>query len=150
MKPSGLLRKRRFRPSFSVMIACSTCLMVFACLLPASAQEKKYDAVYESLHEHPAPPVDTLKTSSTEPVTDTALSLHPDVDTRNADDITTAISNRDQMPPLLSLPTGTRSSVNAGMNRRGPDHDSPTEFHRVTDSNHNNDDVYYLNLNIRF
>jgi len=40
--------------------------------------------------------------------------------------------------------------VNAGVNRRGPAYDNPSEFHRVTDSNQNDDDVYYLNLNIRF
>jgi len=72
------------------------------------------------------------------------------VDTRNADDLPTAITDRDDMPPVLSIPTGTRSSVNAGVNRRGPAYDNPSEFHRVTDSNQNDDDVYYLNLNIRF
>jgi hypothetical protein len=124
--------------------------LVCACFFPAQAQEDKYDTVYESLHDDPPPPDDGLNTDAAEPVTDEALSLHPNVDTRNADDITTAISNRDEMPPLVSLPTGAGSSLDAGVSRRGPAYDSPGEFHRVTDSNHNDNEVYYLNLNIRF
>jgi len=150
MKRSCLLGKRRFRLSFSIIILSFTGLVVLACLFSAPAQEGKYDTVYESLHDNPAPPDDRLKTTASEPVADKTLSLHPDVDTRNADDIATAISDRDEMPPVLSLPTGSRTSVDAGVNRRGPAYDSPSEFHRVTDSNHNDDEVYYLNLNIRF
>jgi len=150
MKRSYLLRKRRFYLIFSILTLFSAGLVIIACSFSTSAQEGKYDAVYDSLHENPAPSHDALKTGAATPVTDEALSLHPDVDTRNADDITTAISNRDEMPPLVSLPAGAHTSVDAGINRQGPAYDSPTEFHRVTDSNHNDAEVYYLNLNIRF
>ena len=150
MKRVYLFRKLRFLRAFYVMILFSSGLVVVAGPIPASAQEGKYDAVYDAVHDDPALPDDALKTTTVDPVVDTALRLHPDMDTRNADDIRTSISNRDEMPPLLSFPTGSRSSVNAGMNRRGPAYDSPIEFHRVTDSNQNDDEVYYLNLNIQF
>ncbi|MBN1882830.1 MAG: hypothetical protein JW885_11700 [Deltaproteobacteria bacterium] len=143
-------RKRRAGPPFSVTALLLYGLMVCACSLLVLAQEGKYDAVYESLHDTPTPPGDRLKTGAPEPVTDDAMSLHPDADTRNADDISTSISNRHEMPPLLSVPASSNSSVDAGVNRRGASYDSPSEFHRATDSNHNDDEVYYLNLNIRF
>lgn len=150
MKRTNRPWRLRFRPPVTVTVLFFASLATLLILPSASAQEGKYDAVYDSLHENPAPSHDALKTGAATPVTDEALSLHPDVDTRNADDITTAISNRDEMPPLVSLPAGAHTSVDAGINRQGPAYDSPTEFHRVTDSNHNDAEVYYLNLNIRF
>ena len=150
MKHAFFLRNRRFFLAVSVKVLFTAGLLACIFAMPIAAQEGKYDIVYESLHDTPASPEDEMKTAAPEPVPDEALSLHPDVDTRNADDLTTSISNRDEMPPILSLPTSSRSSLDAGINRKGPVYDSPSEFHRVTDSNHKDDDVYYLNLNIRF